>query len=503
MKVLSPSSLLARLDRALPLLTGGARDLPARQQTMRTTIAWSYDLLAPPTQRLFRCLAVFVGGWSLEAAEVLGAGAGGDTDAVLEGLAHLVDASLVVVDDVGGEPRYRMLEPTRQYGMECLDAQGETDTIRQQHADYFVALAESAQVTLEGRPRTTTYHRLEQDHDNFRAVLHWARGQGDAERSTRLAAALGRFWWVRGYFREGRETLNALLSDGPAVSPAHRADLLGWNAILAADQGDDEHAQRYVEESIALYRQVNDAHGVVRQLSFAGWLAIWRGNQEHAGVLLHEAIALARALNYTAFVGLVLSHLGWLALRHDDVAHARTYFADSLHQLHVGGATWAAAWARYGLGRAMLVDNDWAAAGRVLRESLTIWYQAHDTRHSLYALEGLAGVAGAVADACGRADGADRAAARARAQRHAERAARLWGAAARLRETTWADGAPFAAFQHPTRFAQARAYLDDDTWAAAWEAGRAMHWEQACHYGLQGDPAPAIPVPPGAEKGCD
>jgi hypothetical protein len=170
----------------------------------------------------------------------------------------------------------------------------------------------------------------------------------------------------------------------------------------------------------------------------------------------------------------MVSHLGWLALRHGNGSQARAYVADSLHLLQVGGATWATAWARYGLGCAMLVDNEWGAAGGMFRESLTMWNEAHDTRHSLYALEGLASVAGAQADAYGRADGADCTAAVERAQAAAACAARLWGAAATLRETTWADGAPFAAFQRPVRLAQARAYLNEDAWTSAWTAGRAM-----------------------------
>ena len=172
-KVLGLTGLLARLDQALPLLTGGARDLPERQQTMRTTIAWSYDLLDPNTQALFRRLAVFRGGWTLEAAEVVGVDAHEDADAVLDGLARLVDASLVVADTTGSEPRYRMLEPVRQYAEEQLERSGEATAVRERHAMFFAALAAQAYGGLRSTAQVQWVARLDQEYPNLRAAMLW------------------------------------------------------------------------------------------------------------------------------------------------------------------------------------------------------------------------------------------------------------------------------------------------------------------------------------------
>ena len=189
-KVLPPTTLLARLDRALPLLSGGTRDVPERQQTMRTTIAWSYDLLSSDDQHLFRQLAVFQDGWTLDAAEAIRGTQDEDAAAVVAGLARLVDASLVVAHEVGGEPRYRLLEPIRQYALEQLEHHGEAADVYQQHAALFLTLAETAEPLLRGAEQIQWMERLEREHGNLSAAMGWLIAHGDTSTAARLGYAL-------------------------------------------------------------------------------------------------------------------------------------------------------------------------------------------------------------------------------------------------------------------------------------------------------------------------
>jgi predicted ATPase len=206
-RVLPPEALLARLASGLQLLTGGARDADARQQTMRATIAWSEHLLAPEEQVLFRRLAVFVGGCMLEAAEAICAAPEGVAPLALDllaGLSTLVEHSLVEPREEGGEPRFGLLQVIREYALERLQASGEAEVLRRAHAEALLALAERAEPELTRPAAGAWFDRLEREYDNLRAALGWAREQGEAESGLRLVAALYRFWWVRGHLREGR-----------------------------------------------------------------------------------------------------------------------------------------------------------------------------------------------------------------------------------------------------------------------------------------------------------
>ena len=215
-KLLPPQAMLARLGRRLELLRGGARDMPDRHQTLRHAIAWSYDLLEAGEQALFRRLAVFAGGCTLEAAEAVcqavddSAASPGQSLEVLDGMASLVDKSLLRQEEqASGEPRFRMLETIREYGLECLTASGEEPAVRRAHADYYLALAEAAEPALTGPEQATWLDRLEAEHDNLRAALRWAEESGEAEIGLRLAGAFCQFWLMRGYLREGQELADA------------------------------------------------------------------------------------------------------------------------------------------------------------------------------------------------------------------------------------------------------------------------------------------------------
>src|SRR5947209_1862334 len=233
-KLLPPQALLARLEHRLQVLTGGARDVPARQQTLRNLLAWSYDLLDGKEQQLFGRLSVFVGGGTLEAVEGLSTALGDLPAYVLDGLTSLIDKSLLrQTEQEGQEPRLLMLETIREYGLEVLAASGEMESTRRAHATYYLALAELAELELGGPQQGVWLDRLEREHDNLRAALQWTIEQGEAggsmEMALRLGGALRRFWWGRGHWSEGRNFLERALATGLAgtwIAPSVRAKAL-------------------------------------------------------------------------------------------------------------------------------------------------------------------------------------------------------------------------------------------------------------------------------------
>jgi len=333
-KVLPPGALLARLDKRLPLLMGGARDLPARLQTMRDAIAWSYDLLDAGEQQLFRRLAVFVGGWTLEAAEeVCG---GDDPDAVLDRLASLVDKSLVrqAHEGAAGEARFGMLETIREYGLERLAASGEAAEARRAQAAYYRALAERAEPEVKGPDALAWLARLEAEHNNLRATLSWARDSAEAEVGLRLCYALAYFWYQHSHWREGVAWLDsflALAETGAAgeVSRAVRAGALYHIAGLAVPLGEYAHAGRLLRESLALARELDDMYGIAFSLAMLGMIALDQSDYERADALYEEGLAVARGLGDAWAVGAILVHVGWLAIARGDYERVDAFAAEA------------------------------------------------------------------------------------------------------------------------------------------------------------------------------
>jgi predicted ATPase len=260
-KVLSPKALLERLERRLPMLAGGARDLPERQRTLRATIEWSHELLSPDEQRLFARLSVFRGGCTLDAAEAV-------ADADLETLQSLVDKSLVRVRD----ERFWMLETIREYAIERLEASGDADALHRRHAEFFVAMAEEAEPEVKRGTPKDWLGRLDRDHDNLRAALDRLEAAGDTQRMLQLAGALVDFWQIRGHFAEGRRRLDrALASD-------HRPTRARGRALHAAVMLEDDVANQPVtraraEEELRIQQELEDAHGLAFALQSLGWLA--------------------------------------------------------------------------------------------------------------------------------------------------------------------------------------------------------------------------------------
>jgi predicted ATPase/DNA-binding XRE family transcriptional regulator len=290
--LLPPEAMLARLGNKLALLTGGARDLPDRQRTLRATLDWSYGLLNEE-RLLFARLAVFVGGWTLEGSEAVCDV--GDEVAVLQQISALVDKSLVQQrGSIQHEPRFTMLETVREYALERLEESGELERLRRRHASYFLELAEEEERASRGPLQRAWLDRLETEHDNLRASLEWSlTSQGDTELGLQLTGALSHFWYVREHHSESRMWLQSALERGSATSAA-RAKVLVGAGRLAWFQGEFARVNTLVEESLTLYQSLGDDEGAAFALLVLGRTAVSQGNRARGETLVEESLALFR-----------------------------------------------------------------------------------------------------------------------------------------------------------------------------------------------------------------
>src|SRR5258708_20305488 len=343
LKLLSPSALLERLEHRLTVLTGGPRDLPARQHTLRDTIAWSYDLLLEEEQQLFRLLSVFVGGCSLEAVEALYGALGGEQAQVLDEVTSLLDKHLLRQVEQEGleqdERRLLMLETIREYGWEALAASGELEAVRQEHAAYYLRLAEEAEVHLFGAEQVRWFNQLEREYDNLRMALSWAVEQergGEAgqkrETALRLTGAMVRYWAVRGPLNEGLAWLERALANKERGADAMRIWAVSGAAWLAFFLGDIERAEMLCEECLQLYRaarETREAQGLAASLLWLGWLPLTHGNDDEVRFLLEESRALAREVGDKRNLAYLLHFLGMAAIDQDNYAEARSLLEES------------------------------------------------------------------------------------------------------------------------------------------------------------------------------
>ena len=329
-KVLAPQALLARLDRRLQVLTGGARDLPERQRTLRSTMEWSYDLLDATEQQLFRQLSVFVGGCTLEVGEAVCAPLPDEAEQVLERVASLIDKSLLQqIEQIGEEPRLTMLETMREYGLERLRESGEAQMCQRAHALYYLALAEEAELHLKGALQVQWWKRLEREIENLRAALAWLVEEGEGELALRLSGALGWFWNIRGYWSEGRRWLEEALKLPQAQGrTAYRAKALG--AIMFGFGSGDPAAPPRIEESVCIYRELGDKHGLVESLSSLGWHLNAQSDHAGARIVLEESLALAREVGDPWLQANALRMLGNVLWYHGDARLARRYMEESV-----------------------------------------------------------------------------------------------------------------------------------------------------------------------------
>ena len=470
-RVLTPQAMLARLEHRLPFLTSGTPDLPTRQRTMRETIAWSYDLLSTAEQELFRRLAVFDGGCSLSAIEELCGGTGDAAMDVLDGIEALQRNSLLQLEDTADEePRFRMLETIREYGLERLAASGEEEELRRRHAAYYLAFAEEAARGIYTPATALWLDRLETDHDNLRAVMRWCIEHRNAETGLRLASALWSFWYVRGHVTEGRTLLALLLTcpEADAVT-APRAEALLGAGQLALTQGDYTAAWTSLQQSIAMHRELADERGTAAALLSAGFVARLQEEYPTARTLLEEGLTLARRTGHTFIAAATLHHLGMIAadLDHDHPA-ARRLLEESLTLYRTLGFPRFVALVLLSLGDVALAEGSHARAHELLHESLTGMREVGENL----------GIPGAL----------DTVAHLAVTQGQVERAVRLAGAAEQLRTASGTHTWPVAERTRTQWLTSAHETLDETLFRAAWAQGQATTQQQAIADALEETP---------------
>jgi predicted ATPase/transcriptional regulator with XRE-family HTH domain len=415
-KLLPPVAMVARLERRLEVLTGGARDAPARQRTLRDTLAWSYDLLPPSERRLFRRLAVFSGGWTLEAAEaVCGAPATDEervpldgqpsaVDSVLDGLAVLLDNNLVrTVAGPGSQPRFEMLETIGEYARERLACSGDEAAFRSRHAHVFLVLAEHLEVRLRGSERMAWRDRLVADSDNLRAAVNWAIERGETELALRLTAALFWPWHQLGQFREGRQWSEAALAlpGGMGRSVARARTLLAAGSF-AWLQGDPTAARRRLTEGAELAAALGDRQGLGLAAQFLGLLALSRGEHAPAHARLVESVAFFRSIADDWNLANALFILGD-AVASDDPEAARAHYEESLARFRGLGDPWGIAWPLTGLGGIALRRGEYATARTLFAEGLDLRRELCDRWGVAISLTSLGEVARQEGDVAGAA----------------------------------------------------------------------------------------------------
>ena len=500
-KVLSPSLMLTRLASRLQLLTGGARDLPRRQQTLRAAIDWSYDLLTTAEQKLFRRLSVFVGGSTLEGAEAV-CNPQGDLDLdLLDGMASMVDKSLVrEVGPPKGESRFVMLETIREYALEKLETSGEQPLTKRAHAAYCLVLAEEG-ATEECRAQAADWQELfALEYDNFRAGLDWLTETGDADWGLRLGTALFRFWEIREYLSEGRDRLGKLLMLAGAAAPTKaRARALFAAGVLTGEQGDYASADKLISESQDIALQLGDRKGVAVSLNalavfardrgdvakahilFEATLGLWRelgdqkavaralsnlanvlklqGDYDRAYALHVECRSIFQGLGDRAGVAWSLNYQGDVARDHSDSAAARTLYEQGLGIFRELGDHWGIAGTLADLGSLAREQGDYSSAHSLYAESIKLFRELDHKRGIARLLE---------CSACSAA-----------AQREAERSLRLAGAAAALRQNIGAPLTPAEQAKLEASLQAARKALTDTLGTKAWLEGWALPVEKA------------------------
>jgi predicted ATPase len=506
-KVLSPSAILGRLESRLQLLTGGARDLPERQRTLRNTIEWSHELLNEAEQKLFRRFAVFSGGGTLEAAEAVcntGLDLGIET---FEGLSSLVDKNLVQrVDGSDSEPRFTMLETVREYALERLAESREEPAVRRAHAAYCLVLAEEGNPELNSSERATWLSRCDIEADNFRSALDWLFETRSLDWGLRLAIALFRFWDMREHLIEGRTYLEAVLhlaGDGYVKERAKISQFLG---ALSTAQGDFEAAHQFLEKSLDVYEKSGDQWGIAVSLNalavsardrgdyassqrdFERSLAAWRalsdplsvarclhnlanvakvlGDYSRAKAALREATSIFEHLGDHSGAAWSMNQQGDIAREEGDLAAASDLYGRALAVFREVGDRWGAARSLADLGYIYSEQGDYAAAHAAYREALELFAQLGHRRGIARALEGSACLAVA--------------------QGQPARALTLAATADHMRRLISAPLTQAEQLKLDQKLASARQKLSQPEVQEAWRQGSAMGLEAAVEFSLQG-----------------
>ena len=457
-KVLPPAAMLSRLERRLPLLTGGRRDAPERQRTLRDTIAWSYDLLAPNDCELFRGLGVFVGGWTMEAAEAV-ANPEGKLD-VLGGLSSLVEMSLVRLDESESEPRFRMLETIREYAVDRLCDAGEDAATQERHAAFYLALAEAAEPELVRANQVEWLERLAADGPNITAALGWFLNQNRIEEGLRLSLAMRFFWLRRAPFGEGSRWLTAFLerpADG--VSPQTLARASAAAGSFNHWLGRLEETRRHYEDALVLFREAGDLIGEARLLRNLASVAIDLGELDEAESLLTESRAVADRSGNPRSVADVVGLCGTLAFARGDYDEASTRLKEASDRFRVLGDVASLMDATGDAGYMMALRGDTAGAAKFFVESLSLAVELEARDRISWALLGTGNLAAAQGDA--------------------RAAMRLFAAAAAIQEAMQEDLRPSVDGTQERILNEQRQHLGESEYLAAWEEGRALSQERA------------------------
>ncbi|MCD6033052.1 MAG: hypothetical protein K0S78_5234, partial [Thermomicrobiales bacterium] len=438
-RLLTPAALRARLTNRLLLLTGGARDQPPRLQTMRDAIAWSYDLLSPTERAFFRRLAVFVGGFTLDAAEDVG-GRGGERGgrpqsalggrgaresmrspsppvpplpplseapppshpSTLDVIGALVEQSLLKHEDQSdGEPRFSMLETIGEYALEQLERSGEAAAVRDRHATVFASVAQEADVKLRGRDQIAWLSRLEADHDNLRAAIAWALTRGDAGLALKLTGGLHWFWFQHGHWVEGRRWLErALTLPGATTSSPERARALAGAGLLSFTLSDYATAHARLEESIAVSREAEDDRGLAYAMLCLAWPKLVQGDYAGLRALASESLTLYRELDDRWGIVAASCSLGIAEMDlESELTRARSLIEESLAEAEHLGDAWSIARAANCLGELARGQGDYDRAAALYERALTLFRELGPSKHVPLVLHNLGQVASLRGDA--------------------------------------------------------------------------------------------------------
>ena len=411
-RLLPPQALLPRLGQQLSLLTSGARDLPERQRTLRSTLDWSYGLLSASEQVLFARLGVFAGPFSLPAAEAIGAdspdpGQAKEPGLVLDTLGSLVDSSLVQADARGGEPRFALLETIREYALERL-GDGNSAQAHDRHAAYFLDLAEPAAAEFAGPGQLAWLDRLEAEHDDLLAAMSWLVDQGPPEQALRLFSVTWRFWWLRGHAAEFVRLGEQIVASSERLPPQQRTVALSAAGFILISKGDQAKAETLFEQNLEVYRQLSDGLGMVLTatvLGVLGYFAALRRDYSRATDLLGQSQARLREvrdddltrydrLQYLLTVALVDNFLGQVQLSQGDNNGAARLFTGGLTVARRAQDPISLLISIYDLALTSQAQGDLAGAAGHLKEGLALAAEAGDDTTAAYYLEGLAAVAG-------------------------------------------------------------------------------------------------------------
>jgi len=460
-RMFPPQALLSRLSNRLKVLTGGARDASARQQTLRGAIDWSYDLLSEEDKTLFARLSVFMGGRSCEAIEAV-CDSEGEFD-TLGGVDSLIEKSLLRQEEgAGGEPRFVMLETIHEYARERLAECGEE--YHKRHAEYFLALAEEGEPELRGPRAGEWLERLEAEHGNFRAALSWALEGGNAELGLRMAGALYLFWNTRGYFSEGRRWLEDAVAASPDAPATVTSKALLGIGFLAIQQGDYERARVALVEALGLAREAGDGTLTMRALSIISNLHITEGKYEAAREASEELLAMAQAAGDGVRMAIALNGLGEVARLQGEYGRAEELYRESIALGRQVGNHNVVAIGLFNLGIVALHQEKLDEAKASLGEGLRLAWSLQDQLNTIVVLAELAAVAAVDGDPL--------------------RAVRLWAATeARVEAIGLVIGETDRIGYEPYLL-PLRSELEDTEFRAAWAEGQAMSLERAVEYAL-------------------